>query len=135
MKLDFAFICDYAEVVNKINALGIGFETIYAAKMPSTHRLFFVVAQFRVSVAEAGDKKLAVHLIDDDGHDTVPPIQGSINVPRLKDAAESVGRLALEFGNVQFARYGTYSVRVAIDGVEMADIPFKVAPPPPPPAP
>lgn len=135
MKLDFAFICDYAEVVNKINAMGIGFETIYAAKMPSTHRLFFVVAQFRVSVSEAGDKKLAVHLIDDNGHDVVPPTQGNISIPRATDATESVGRLALEFGNVQFARYGSYSVRVAIDGVEMADIPFKVAPPPQAPAP
>ncbi len=131
MKLDFAFICDYAEVTGKINALGIGFETIYAPKVPSKHRLFFLVAQFRLSVVEAGEKKMVVNLIDDNGRDVVPPIQGTITIPRPKDTVESVARIAMEFGNVEFPRYGSYSVRMAVDGIEMVDVPFKVSPPPP----
>ena len=43
MNLDFAFICDYAEVSGKINALGIGFDTIYSPKVPAKHPLFFLV--------------------------------------------------------------------------------------------
>ena len=30
MTVDFAFVCDYAEVGGKINAMGIGFDTIFA---------------------------------------------------------------------------------------------------------
>ena len=41
MQVDFAFICDYAEATNKINALGIGFDTIMAARVPTRHPHFF----------------------------------------------------------------------------------------------
>ena len=136
MKLDFAFICDYAEVTGKINALGIGFDTIYAAKLPTKHRLFFFVAQLRTSTVEAGEKKLEVNLIDDNGHDVVTPIRGALNMPRPKDGAESVTRVAMEFGNVEFTKYGSYSLRLAVDGIELVDVPFKVNSPPaaPPPS-
>ena len=46
MRVDFAFLCDHAEVSGKINALGIGFDTIYARKVPARHPYFFLVAQF-----------------------------------------------------------------------------------------
>ena len=42
MQVDFAFICDYAEATNKINALGIGFDTIMAQKAPVKHPSFFL---------------------------------------------------------------------------------------------
>ena len=54
MRVDFAFLCDHAEVSGKINALGIGFDTIYARKVPVRHPYFFLVAQFRASIAEIG---------------------------------------------------------------------------------
>jgi hypothetical protein len=43
--IDFAFICDYAEIGNKINALGIGFDTIHVQQIPH----FYLVAQIRVN--------------------------------------------------------------------------------------
>ncbi|MBT3363165.1 MAG: hypothetical protein HN407_05830 [Chloroflexi bacterium] len=36
----------------------------------------------------------------------------------------------MEFANVQFPLYDTYSVRAVIDGTEMVNIGFKVTPPP-----
>jgi len=132
MKLDYAFICDYAEVTGKVNAMGVGFEVIYAPQVPAKHRFFYLVAQFRASSVEAGEKRLTVNLIDEDGHDVIPAIQGPLPVPRPKEGLETVARIALEFNGVEFPKYGSYSVHVLLDGTEMARVPFKISPPPSP---
>ena len=56
MHTDFAFVCDAAEATSKINALGIGFDTIYANQVPVRHPHFSIVLQLRSSAAEAGQK-------------------------------------------------------------------------------
>jgi len=99
MKLDFAFICDYAEATRKINALGIGFDTIYAPKVPCKHPSFFLVIQLRANVVEAGEKNLEVRLIDEDGKDIIPAIGGKFSIPKPSAGTESIGRIAMQFGN------------------------------------
>ena len=56
MKIDFAFICDYAEAREKVNALGIGFERVIAAKVPVKHPHFSVVVQVKFTRTEGGNK-------------------------------------------------------------------------------
>lgn len=130
MDVDFAFICDYADVTGKINALGIGFDTIYARKEPARHPIFYVVAQLRASIAEAGTKDIEIRLIDADGADVIPPAKGSFEVPAPKGATETKGRIAMAFHNVQFPRYGLYSFHLTIQGREMVRIPLRITPPP-----
>jgi len=134
VKVDFAFLCDYAEVTRKVNALGIGFDTIHAAQTPCKHRHFSVVIQLRASVVEAGQKNVAFHLIDEDGKDIIPPVTGQFTIPRPKGATESIGRFVMEFGNIEFPRYGSYSVRVTLEGMELAVLSFRVSPLPSPPS-
>lgn len=129
MKVDFAFLCDYAESMVKLNAMGIGFDTIYSPRIPAMHPHFSLVFQLRMSVLEAGTKDVDIHLIDEDGTDIAPPIQRQINIPK-GPAAEVIGRVVMEFVNVEFKRYGSYSVRVAVDRNEIIELPFKVAQPP-----
>ncbi len=130
MDVDFAFICDHAEIVGKINALGIGFDTIYAAEVPSTHPYFHLVVQLRASITEAGHRDMEVRLIDADGNDVIPPITGSFEVPRPSAGTEATARLAVLFQNVTFSNYGSYSLRLVIQGTEMVQIPLRVASPP-----
>ena len=130
MIIDFAFICDYAEVTGKINALGIGFDTIFAPKMPCRHPSFFLVLQLRANVVEAGEKTLEVHLIDEDGKDTIPTVGGKFSIPKPVGGTESVGRIAMQFHNVEFPRYGSYSLHAVVEGHEMVRVPLKVSPPP-----
>ena len=130
MLVDFAFICDYAEATGKINALGIGFDTIFSPTMPAKHPLFCLVIQLRANVVEAGEKNLKVSLIDEDGKNVIPDINGKFNVPKPREGLESKARLALHFGNVEFPKYGSYSVHAVIDGHDMVSIPLKVSPPP-----
>ncbi len=130
MKLDFAFICDYAEVAGKINALGIGFDTIYAPKVPCKHPHFFLVIKLRANVVEAGEKNLEVRLIDEDGKDIIPALRGKFIIQKPVAGTESIGRIAMEFGGVEFPRYGSYSLHAVIEGHEMVSLPLTVSPPP-----
>ncbi len=130
MKLDFAFVCDYAEAAGKLYALGIGFDMIYAPTMPFRHPHFSIVVQMRASTVEAGQKAVLVHLIDEDGKQVVPPLNASVHIPKPDSVAESVGRFVIEFGNVEFKRYGAHSVHIAVDSLEIATISFTVARPP-----
>jgi len=127
MQVDFAFICDYAETTNKINALGIGFDTIIAPQTPVKHPNFFLVMQMRATVVEAGEKNFEVHLIDEDGREIVPTLKGKINIPRPPAGTENTGRLAMRYDNVEFPNFGVYSIRVVVDGHEMVRIPLRVA--------
>src|SRR4030043_184562 len=86
----------------KINALGIGFDTIYAPKVPVKHPIFSFVLQLRASLEDVGTKKIEVHLIDDDGKDIIPAINKNIQIRRPTTGTEIVTRVALQFGNVQF---------------------------------
>ena len=127
MKVDFAFICDYADAKEKINALGIGFDTIYAPKVPIKHPIFVFVMQLRASIVEAGTKRLEVHLIDEDGKGIIPAISKDIQVGRPTAGTESIARVALHFWNVRFPRYGSYSIRTVLDGSEIAAVPLNVS--------
>ncbi len=130
MKPDFAFICDYAEVTGKINALGIGFDTIYAPKVPCRYPSFFLVIQLRANVVEAGEKSLQVHLIDEDGKDVIPAVSGKFGIPKPTLGTESIGRITMQFHSVEFPRYGSYSLHAVVEGIEMVRVPLKVSPPP-----
>jgi hypothetical protein len=132
MKVDFAFICDYAEAREKVNALGIGFDRIFTPKLPAKHPHFSVVVQLKFTRTEAGPKDVQVFLTDADGTDIIPAINGKIvvNVPP-PGTLESTTRLVMEFANVEFKDYGEYSVRVNIATQEVVSIPLTVAQPPP----
>lgn len=128
MNLDFAFICDYAEVSGKINALGIGFDTIYAPKVPAKHPLFFLVLQLRASPVESGEKNLKISLINGDGKDIMPPLLGKIEVRKPESSLENIHRIAVSIKDVEFPKYGNYSLRIAVDGSEMKNISIKMTP-------
>lgn len=139
MKVDFAFVCDYAAATGKLNAMGIGFDTIFATKVPCKHNHFSYVIQLRANVVEAGQKNLEVHLIDEDGHDVVQPLKGQVAIPKIEGTTETRATVVLEFNNVEFPRYAFYSLNATIDGLQVSEVPLRVSPPPPapqaPPAP
>ena len=131
MRVDYAFICDYAEARDKVNALGIGFDTIFAPQLPARHAHFNLVVQLRFTVAEVGTKDVTIHLINADGANVTPSINGKLEFKQLPEGmVESVARLNMEFGNVEFKEYGSYSVRVTVAGQEMVNIPLRIVQPP-----
>lgn len=129
MEVDFAFLCDYADLSGKINALGIGFDTIYAPDLPATHPRMDVVVQFRGSIAEAGRKALTVQVIDADGN-AVSNVDTEIEIRSPDEGIESVARVCCMFSNVTYDHHGDYAVHIVVDGNEMKRIGFRVLGPP-----
>jgi hypothetical protein len=131
MDIDYAFICDYAQALgNKVNALGIGFNTIFSQTIPAIHQMFHLVIQLRAGTLEAGTKEVKVHLIDADGGNVIQPIKGQINIVIPRSGEEATARLVMAFNNVTFPKYGAYSLHLDIEGQEKVRIPLKVCQPP-----
>jgi hypothetical protein len=131
MFVDFAFICDYAEAKDKVNAIGIGFDRIYAPKVPVKVTHFSLVVQLKFTRAEAGQKPVQVHLTDADGAEVIPPINGQISVTAPPPGIlENTTRLVMEFAGVEFKNYGDYSIRVDVATQEMVSIPLSIVAPP-----
>ena len=129
METVFAFICDSADASGgKINALGIGFDTIYAMNIPTTHPHFYLVLKLRADAAEAGEKDIRINLIDADGQDVREPIKGVQMVARPSGTTETMASLVVGFSNVQFQKFGSHSLHVVIHGNTMARIGLTVAP-------
>ncbi|MFQ5934284.1 MAG: hypothetical protein ACE5KI_06550 [Dehalococcoidia bacterium] len=134
MDVNFAFLCDYAEAAGKITAVGVGFDTIHARSVPTTHPLFYAVIQLRFSTVELGEKRFGVRVIDADGHDIVPPLDGSINVtPPPGGYTYKTHNIALALHGVRFPSFGDYSVRWLVEGNEVKSVPLKIVEQPAPP--
>ena len=132
MHVDFGFICDYAEVGNKINALGIGFDTIRAAQVPYVHPLFHLVVQLRGNVTEAGSKKVKLTMIDADGNELMHPQEGELALARPEAGTEALARMNFVLRNIRFPHYGPYSLHVGVDGHDMHEARLNVVKPPAP---
>ncbi len=132
MEVNFAFLCDYADQTGgKLSAMGIGFDTIYAATIPVKHPLFFSVISLRFGVAEIGQKDISMHLIDIDGKDILPPLEAKINVPRPPSGFLYRNQnIALALHGVLFPAQGDYTISWLVGGSEVKNIPLRVTQPP-----
>ena len=130
MQIDFAFLCDYADVSGKINALGIGFTTILAPELPVVHQQMHLVVQFRASVAETGRKEVSVKIIDADGIALQDDISGIVEIKSPIPGVEGTARLHVAIMNLKFLHFGDYALHVVVDNNEMHRIPFEVKQPP-----
>ncbi len=130
MQTQFAFLCDAASQGSdgKFHALGIGVSQIRAAQVPAQHPRIVMVAEIGYTLAEAGPKALTLRVIDDDGHDLIPPVQGQIAFNETSDTLTPVAHLVLELNALTFQRYGRYSVDLQLDGVSIASMPLEVLP-------
>jgi hypothetical protein len=131
MEVNFAFLCDYADQSGgKMTAIGIGFDAIYAAKMPAAHPLFFSVISLKFSPAEVGQKRVGMRLIDEDGQNVIPPMDMTANVlPPPSGFLYRTQRIALAMQGVTFKKYGDYSVSWLLDGQEIKTVNLKVTAP------
>ncbi len=72
MDIDFAFLCDHADGSGgKLDAIGVGIDTLFAAKLPHVQQQLFFVAQLRAQITEEGIHPLKLNLIDADGASVV----------------------------------------------------------------
>ena len=127
MDIDFAFLCDHADAAGgKLDAIGIGIDTLSATKLPHVQPQLFFVAQLRAQITEEGAHPLKLNLIDADGANVVS-LNGQVTVGRPKQGTEVAARILLRLGNVRFNAEGDYSFRLVLDNQEAVRLPVRVS--------
>lgn len=139
MNLETFLICDAATDNNgKLNMLG-AFDSIFLNEVPATHPHCAVVLRLRFDKSEAGEHKITLHLIDEDGKHAIQPLEGRLRVHgNMNPTATS--NLILNMQGLRLTRFGEMAFHLSIDDKPIGSLPLyvrKLAAPqtPPPPAP
>ena len=131
MQLKFAFLCDYAqESGGKLNALGAGWDMLYAQSLPVQHPMMCFVAKLSGTIAEAGTKTITLRLIDADGTDIIPAVSQPVPFEVKPPTLEGNINYLLQLGGLLFQKYGTYAFHLTVQDNEMVSLPFSVLMPP-----
>lgn len=126
MNIESFMLCDAATDNNgKLNVLG-AFDSLYAKEAPITHPHCAVALRMRFSKLEEGAKKVKIDIIDADGRNVVPSMNGSINVKMPGVASSSAVNMILNLQGIKFNAFGEYMIALAVDGRAMASLPLFV---------
>ena len=128
MNTELAFLCDSAtDDRGKLHALGIGIDSVQGDALPMTHPRFIIVCVVNYSSAEAGDKRMAIRLLDPDARNTITPIEQGITFSPRDGVVDAKARIIVEVNSVTFNSAGPHAFHVVIDGNEMARLPLNVS--------
>ena len=132
MEVKFAFLCDYADnSATKLTAVGIGFDTIYAASVPAIHRSLYAVISIQFSSVEIGTKQVGLRVVDADGHGIVPDLDQPLHVASPPEGyTYRTMRVILGIGGLKFDAFGDHAVVWLVNGQEAARVSLKVVEPP-----
>jgi hypothetical protein len=131
MRIDFVMLCDAAVEVNgRLNVLG-SIDLFWTAALPYIHPKCALAVRMRWEGHERLRKhKVRVQIVDADGYSIATEFHRKFTAPVSQQEDVPILRhLILELESLRFANYGPYAVRVEVDGVEEACLPFSVVPP------
>ena len=135
MTLDVFTICDAATDQNgKLNLLG-AFNVIYVRSLPTVHPSCAVAIRIRFEPIESGRHPFRLNIIDDDGRQIAPNLEGSIDVRETADGTAPAANLILTIQGLSIQRIGTYQFNFALDGRQVSQVPLfirQIAPTPQP---
>ncbi len=132
MELEYAFLCDYADQGQKLTAVGIGFDAIYAREVPATHPILFAVAGIRFERPETNrTKRFEIEMVDADGQPVIPRMETDVEIaPPEPGYGYRRHRFVFGINGATFQGYGDYEVNWLMDGMLLSSTPLKVLPPP-----
>jgi hypothetical protein len=126
MNIEAFLLCDAAtDQQGKLNVLG-AFDNIWTKKVPAIHPACAVVARIRFEKIEEGDHSIKIQIIDQDGRNIGPKLEGSISVKTGANLDSSVANLILNIQRLEFKQYEQYRIDLAIDDEIKASLPLHV---------
>ncbi len=126
MDVEAFLLCDAAtDQRGKLNVLG-AFDTIFAKQVPTVHPACAVAVRIRFSKIEQGEHAVRISIIDQDGKEVVPKLEGKISVQVKDEAGSAVVNLILNFQRLKLPEYGEYRIDLAVDGRQEASLPLFV---------
>ncbi|MHC4462264.1 MAG: DUF6941 family protein [Planctomycetota bacterium] len=126
MNIEAFLLCQAAtEQQGKLNVLG-AFDNIYAKKVPTVHPACAIAARIRFEKVEEGNHSVRIQIIDEDGNNIGPKLEGNMSV-RTRPGHHSTGvNLILNIQRLKFEKYGQYRIDLAIDNKIESSLPFQV---------
>ena len=126
MDIQVATLCDSAMDYNsKLCVLGT-FDTIGSRVLPVVHPAAALAIRICFRQADEGNHQLSIRLIDEDGNNSMQPLEAAIDI-KLADGADFVTRnMILNFQPLRFEKAGLFSFEVALAGQTLASIPLRV---------
>lgn len=126
MEIEAFLLCDAAtEQQGKLNVLG-AFDNFWVRQMPARIPQCAVVARVRFETIEQGSHSVKIQIIDEDGQNIAPKLEGSISVLAAPGMDSSVANLILNIQGLEIKKYGRYQIDLAIDGQSQASLPLRV---------
>ena len=126
MQIEIFALCDAATAdFGKLSMLG-AFDTIWIIKTPAVHPQCTIALRARFEKIERGEHKVAVHFVDIDGKNVIPPAQGAIIINFPEEQSSGSANLILNIQGLKLERLGEYSIDLAIDGQQKASLPLFV---------
>jgi hypothetical protein len=130
MDIEVFTLCDAAaDYQGRLSILGV-FDTVFAVKMPAMHPFCSVALRMRFQMTEHGQHRLTLHIVNQDGEFVIPEIKGEFRVEPPPGSRVASANLVLNLGQLRIKDYGEYAVNLAIDGSQVATLPFWVKEPP-----
>jgi hypothetical protein len=127
MRVDLALLADYAEVAQrggKLIVCGI-FDRITLADVEAVHPHMALALKLVCEPGEGPHHHLSVRLVDPDGAEVMPSMEGDVEVKGEPDGEASVN-LILDLNLVKFQSVGPHSFDVFLDGDLERQVPLTV---------
>ncbi len=127
MQVNLAVLCDAANVSRegKLNILG-EFDSIHVSTFPLIYPTMVLVVRLEAHPTEAGDHRLKLHLVDEDGRDVVPYLHGDFPTgdPPFLGVPIRTAPLILQMHGVRFEAPGHYSFELLVDNHHLRSLPL-----------
>ncbi len=126
MEIETFVLCDAAtDYRGKLNILGT-FDTIHAGKTPLVWPHCALALRLRFSAIETGSHPVRINFIDDDGQALLPPMEGKVEI-RVRPGLTTIpANLILNIDRLKIEHFGEYSINLAVDGRQEANLPLYV---------
>jgi hypothetical protein len=131
MDIEAFLLCDAAtDYGGKLNVLG-AFDTIFSTQVPATHPACAVALRIRFTRVEEGKHPFRICVIDEDGSEVFPRLEGNITVRIPPHADSSIVNVIANIQRLTLPRFGKYRIDLAIDSQHKASLPFMLTEVPP----
>ncbi len=127
MEIEAFLLCDAAtEQQGKLNILG-AFDNYWVRQMPARIPQCAVVSRVRFEKIEQGSHSVKIQIIDEDGQNIAPKLEGNISVFPTPGMDSTVANIILNIQGLEIKKFGRYQIDLAIDGQLQASLPLRVS--------
>ena len=126
MEIEIFALCDAATQYGpRFNILGV-FDVLHTKSFPLVYPQCSVALRIRFQQIEAGQHKIKINFVDEDGKEFMRSLDSGINVVFKGKQQSGVANLILNIQRLKIDKEGQYSIDLAIDGKFVRSLPIFV---------